>query len=213
MSLVLSLLMACTPDNELSRRSTTDVFSQEPLSEVDILWVIDDSGSMAEEQLLVADGFEAFISTLAETNIDFHVGVVSTDMDLSNPNRGVLIGTPGVLTADTPNYVNKFASRVQVGVEGSDKEKGLSASIAALSEPLISGANEGFLRPDAHLSVIYVSDEERKTSIADEIFAWDRTVSYTLPPILIQIDRHSARSICYLRLVLLLNLNVVCPTL
>ena len=160
MSLVLTLLMSCTPDNELSRRSTTDVFSQEPLSEVDILWVVDDSNSMAEEQLLVADGFEAFISTLAETNIDFHVGVVSTDMDLSNPNRGVLIGNPGVLTADTPNYVSKFASRVQVGVDGSDKEKGLSASIAALSEPLVSGANEGFLRPDAHLSVIYVSDED-----------------------------------------------------
>lgn len=160
MSFVLTLLVACTPDNEISRRSTTDVFSQEPLSEVDILWVIDDSNSMAEEQLLVADGFESFISSLAETNIDFHVGVVSTDMDLSNPSRGVLLGTPAVLTADTPNYVNKFANRVKVGVEGSDKEKGLAASVAALSEPLVSGANDGFLRPDAHLSVIYVSDED-----------------------------------------------------
>ena len=98
MSLVLTLMMACTPDNEISRRSTTDVFLQEPLSEVDILWVIDDSNSMAEEQLLVADGFEAFISSLAETNIDFHVGVVSTDMDLSNASRGVLLGNPTVLT-------------------------------------------------------------------------------------------------------------------
>jgi hypothetical protein len=160
MSLVLTLLIACTPDNEISRRSTTDVFLQEPLSEVDILWVIDDSNSMAEEQLLVADGFEAFISSLAETNIDFHVGVVSTDMDLSNASRGVLLGNPTVLTSETPNYVKKFADRVQVGVGGSDKEKGLSASVAALSEPLVSGANEGFLRPDAHLSIIYVSDED-----------------------------------------------------
>lgn len=160
MSLALTLLMACTPDNEISRRSTTDVFYQEPLSEVDILWVIDDSNSMAEEQILVADGFESFISSLADTNIDFHVGVISTDMDLSNAERGVLLGNPAVLTSETPNYINKFANRVKVGVEGSDKEKGLAASVAALSEPLASGANEGFLRPGAHLSIIYVSDED-----------------------------------------------------
>ncbi|MED5374516.1 MAG: hypothetical protein VX899_26100 [Myxococcota bacterium] len=160
MLFLTSLLLACTPDNEIQRRSHTDVFAQEPLSEVDILWVIDDSNSMAEEQLRVADGFEAFIQNLAETNIDFHVGVISTDMDIDNPNRGVLLGDPHYLTIDTPNYVNKFANRVQVGTEGSDKEKGISASVAALSEPLVSGVNEGFLREDAHLSIIYVSDED-----------------------------------------------------
>jgi hypothetical protein len=38
-------------------------------------------------------------------------------------------------------------------------EKGLEASFVALSEPLVSDANSGFLRPGAMLVLIYVSDE------------------------------------------------------
>tara|TARA_B110000037_G_C17058438_1_gene480805 strand:+ start:283 stop:1191 length:909 start_codon:yes stop_codon:yes gene_type:complete len=137
----------------------TEVFLQEPNQEVDILWVVDDSPSMAEEQLLIAQGFGAFIAGIEETNIDFHIGVVSTDMDLSNPNRGVLVGEPSYLTSED-NYIELFQERVQVGVGGSDKEKGLSAALHALTEPMLSGPNQGFLRPFATLLLIFVSDED-----------------------------------------------------
>lgn len=156
---MLLLALACTPDNNISRQSHTDVFLQEPLSQVDILWVIDDSSSMAEEQERVANGFESFISTLDETNIDFHIGVVTTNMNLDNPDRARLLGKPAVITPDTPDYVEKFRERVQVGTGGADKEKGLSAGLTAVTEPLASGGNAGFIRDDAHLSIIFVSDE------------------------------------------------------
>ncbi len=157
---MLSLvLLACGQDHELNRRSKTDVFLQEPMAQVDILWVIDNSHSMEAEQERIADGFVSFVSNLSETNIDFHIGVMTTDMDLDNPNRGLLLGQPSVLTPDD-NYISLFQNRVKVGINGSDKEKGLSASVEALTEPLASGMNAGFLRDDATLSIIYVSDED-----------------------------------------------------
>jgi len=153
------LLLACGQDHELNRRTKTDVFLQEPMAQVDILWVIDNSHSMEAEQGRIAQGFVSFVSNLSETNIDFHIGVITTDMDLDNPDRALLLGHPAVLTPED-NYIGLFQNRVQVGIDGSDKEKGLSASLEALTEPLASGMNAGFLRDDATLSIIYVSDED-----------------------------------------------------
>ena len=156
---LLPLLIACGSEQGVSRLSTTDVFLQEPASRADILWVIDNSGSMAVNQERVAQGFEVFASSLDETNIDFQLGVITTDMDLDNPEAGHLIGDPPFLTPDD-DYLGLFRERVQVGTEGSGKEKGLSAALDALSEPTLSGANEGFLREDVITSIIFVSDEE-----------------------------------------------------
>ena len=52
-----------------------------------------------------------------------------------------------------------FSEMVAVGVDGSGVEMGLDAARAALSEPLLSTTNAGFLREDANLSIIFVSDE------------------------------------------------------
>ena len=46
------------------------------------------------------------------------------------------------------------------GTRGSANEKGLDAAFRALSSPLITTWNAGFLRPDAYLALIFVSDEE-----------------------------------------------------
>lgn len=157
--LPLLLVVACENQyEEYNRLSQTDTFQQEPISEVDILFVIDNSVSMQGEQERVASGFQAFIDSMEGSNIDFHIGVINTDMDADNGDRGKLIGDPPYLTPDD-DYVRLFKQRVKVGTDGSDKEKGLSASLRAVTEPLASGANFGFMRPDATLSVIYVADE------------------------------------------------------
>ena len=155
--LTLSLL-ACDQENTYTRLSATDVFQQEPISEVDILFVIDNSVSMQGEQERVASGFEAFITSMTDSNIDFHIGVVNTDMDADNGDRGKLLGDPNYLTNED-DYVKLFKQRIKVGTEGSDKEKGLSAALRAVTEPLASGANYGFMRPEATLSIIFVADE------------------------------------------------------
>ncbi len=156
---LLAFLAACGQDYDPSRLAYTDTFFQEPPANVDILWVVDNSPSMQQEQEEVANRFENFIYSFEETNIDFHIGVVTTDMDPENPDRAALLGTPPVLTPAVANYRDLFVQRVQVGLSGSDMEKGLEAAYQAVTEPMISDRNAGFLRAGAVLSIIVVSDE------------------------------------------------------
>jgi len=155
------LLCGCDMDSDFHRRTQTDVFYQEARAEVDILFVVDSSESMQEEQLRLATRFDDFIVYMdqVETLMDFHIGVITTDIDADNPDRARLLGYPPVLTRDVVGYVDLFKERVQVGVDGSGMEQGLEASYLALSEPLVSDVNQGFLRPGAELVLIYVSDE------------------------------------------------------
>ena len=150
---LLATLGGCAQENNINILAQTDLFYQEGASAVDILWVVDDSISMQNEQEQVAAGFDSFITALQEERIDFQLGVISTDMDLSNPDRGRLLGSPAVLTSDD-DYSTLFQERVLMGIEGSDKERGLQAAVSALI-----GDTQGFVREDAGLAVISVSDE------------------------------------------------------
>lgn len=64
------------------------------------------------------------------------------------------------LNQDTEGPSEIFAEMVAQGVTGSGIEMGLEAAKLALSEPLLSGDNAGFLREEANLSILVVSDEE-----------------------------------------------------
>lgn len=121
--------------------------------------MIDNSRSMAEEQAAVAASTQAFLANLETSGMDFHLGVITTDVDASNTYAGVLLGNPPVLDASVGNYAALFQQRVQVSTGGSDQEKGLQAAITALTPPLTDSRNVGFLRPDALLNIIVLSDE------------------------------------------------------
>jgi hypothetical protein len=157
--LPLPLLLVACNDNEVHRASTTDEFQQAPSNQVDILWVIDNSVSMQNEQSNVALGAEDFIGNLESTDMDFHLGIITTDVDRTNDNAGVLLGNPKVLSAETTGYADAFRARVMQGTTGSDQEKGLQAVVSALSAPLADGPNDGFLRDGAMLSVVFLTDE------------------------------------------------------
>ncbi len=87
--------------------------------------------------------------------------MITTSFDYDLGGGGELIGDPPYLT-NRDDYESDFAARALVGVEGSDKEKGLEAAAFALNPILTApgGANDGFLRPEAQLLVVFVSDEE-----------------------------------------------------
>ncbi|MFH1463921.1 MAG: hypothetical protein ABIO70_06025 [Pseudomonadota bacterium] len=159
MLFLVALLAGCASDNDISRLGQIDTFLQEGTDRVDVLWVVDDSISMSNEQEKVAAGFQQFIVGMNMSEYaDFHMGIVTTDMDLSNPNRGLLVGDPPYLTRDDP-YVGAFMERVMVGTEGSDKERGLQAAWAALTDPDALAHNGDFIREDAELALVFVSDE------------------------------------------------------
>jgi hypothetical protein len=136
-----------------------DAFVQKAAAEVDILWVVDNSASMAQEQTNLANNFTSFISYIDTSLIDYHIGVIATDMDAA-AYQGKLVGTTKVINRQTPNAEQVFSTNVRVGTTGGGFEMGLLAAHDALSEPLLSGANAGFLRDGASLAVIFVSDED-----------------------------------------------------
>jgi hypothetical protein len=160
MIVLTASLVGCANEHDILVMDFEDSFYQAGTDMVDMLWVIDDSNSMANEQFKVAEGFEQFIFAMgmAEDEVDFHLGVVTTDMDLGNEQRGLLVGEPAFLTRDD-GYLLEFMERVQVGTLGSDKERGLQAAYHALTDPDALDYNDGFLRSEAVLALMFVSDE------------------------------------------------------
>ncbi|HYO58093.1 vWA domain-containing protein [Archangium sp.] len=155
----------------------------------DLLFVIDNSGSMAEEQEAIATELPAFLDELRQGNgveQDFRVGVITTSVYLRAffDNREHLTGFPdqagrlqpvpdelGRPTAERyldegdPELLEKFRRLVKVGTRGSGQETPFEAVRLAVTPPLSTtrvgeGGNGGFLRDGARLLVVVVSDEE-----------------------------------------------------
>lgn len=136
-----------------------DVITQVTTPQVDILWVMDNSGSMGEEQQKVADNVGAFMQYFLDSGLDYHIGVTTTDCD--GNNKGKLEQAAGVrfITNDTPNAIEVFRQLAVVGTNGSADERGRRAAWYALNDPNLNGYNADFYRDDASLHIITISDE------------------------------------------------------
>lgn len=171
---------------------------------VDILWVIDNSDSMAEEQANLTANFGVLTDVLTnppDTNRDgmpdypavddIRMAVVTTDLGVA-PVTGVIgcedpdgddgvmvsasratdvgcaghtIGPPPWLSyvapADPAAFSAEFACIGRLGTNGCGLERQLEAALRALTDKAAAGQpNEGFIRPDSLVVVIWVTDEE-----------------------------------------------------
>jgi hypothetical protein len=170
----------------VTKAEQTDRFFQESEAKVDVLFVVDNSGSMMEEQQSLGQNFAAFLSAANQASVDYRIGVTTTGLDPSpggwsecpggaqGGENGRLFpvdgSRPRVITPATPNAAGVFAANTRVGVCHWN-EQGLDAAWRALSDPLLyqqddprtplaSDGNGGFLREDAKLAIIFLSDEE-----------------------------------------------------
>jgi hypothetical protein len=174
---------------------------------VDILFVVDDSPSMQDEQTLMAANFPAMIDRLqVQAGLpDIHIGIVSTDMAAhpSIPHCGpgdsddgalqssfandpalpqcsdgslALDGsfirdapavTGGRVTNYTGNLTDVFTCMAVLGVEGCGFAFPLASMRRAFENPL----NTGFLRPNAALAVIFLSDGDDCSSFDQDMFS------------------------------------------
>jgi hypothetical protein len=118
------------------------------------------------------DQLDLFIGAFLTLGLDYHIGVVTTDMETAT-QAGKLQGSPTYIESTTPDPVGKFESRASVGSGGSADERGFDAAKAALTDPLLSAENAGFLRTDSTLSVIVLSDENDASSqTASKFVSW-----------------------------------------
>lgn len=129
---------------------------------IDILWVIDNSGSMSTSQQNLAANFPSFIQKFIDKNYDFHIAVVGTDGWVNNTlsrfrdGNGTTHTGVFVIDALTPLLQSVFVTNALLGVNGNGDERMFQSMQAALDNP----ANTGFLRQGSFLSVVTITDED-----------------------------------------------------
>lgn len=181
--LSIALIAACSPESPKlkeqptgKRESVKDVDETAKFNpKVDILFVIDDSGSMSTHQDNLSRNIPLFTAAIqANTILDYHIAVTSSTFNNGNPQhcmtgiaracgQGVLHGgISGInyIERSTPNGIAVLAQNMKIGTSGDSSERFFAPVRAALSQPLVDGLNKGFYRPDAALVVIFVTDAE-----------------------------------------------------
>jgi len=141
---------------------------------IDVLFVIGNAPAAEPLQRRLSSAMPSFIAGLRGKGLDFHVGTVSGDTSNPNTAGSLLTGGNGVAgCAGAPRFVTSamgedaalFATcNVQIGNNGIAAQEHLEAAQIALTvragEPITEGGNQGFLRPEARLLVIFASDRD-----------------------------------------------------
>jgi hypothetical protein len=162
----LEPIVIATHEGDAVRAGTiTDSFIQEETEKVDVLFVVDNSCSMSEDQAALAINAAAFITTLDTSGADYRLATITTD----NPDfRGPIL-YPGY-----PDIIAEFETQLVAGTMGDAYEKGLE--MAYLSTEPGGDAEPGgaFQRRDAVLSIVFVSDEDDYStlSVATHYVPW-----------------------------------------
>jgi hypothetical protein len=201
----LAVFAACGPSNRGDDDNTGDDDMPPPppgemkqCNKMDLVFVVDDSGSMAEEQGNLGSNFPMFANLLANyttpdgDHIDFRIAVTTTgrDMDYKIQNGPITIpmhedGDNGVfrnncnvakryLEPTDPNLNEALACRANVGTGGPGFEMPLLMSKWALSERMMDNTNVNFLRDDALLAIVYLTDEDDGSTTANN---WTISIS------------------------------------
>lgn len=158
--MTLLLLAGCTDyfidghNTEVMSHTVTESFLQAPVPAIDVLFVIDSTGSMESEQAGFGEALGGFVQTLDGLGVDYQIGVTSMDLD----DNGALVGSPWILTPGGDDVAENLALNLAVGTDSSGPSQGLDAAALALADPL--GVNIGFRRSDAALHVVFVTDGE-----------------------------------------------------
>jgi hypothetical protein len=151
---------------------------------IDVLFVIDNSGSMGQEQTNLIANFPQFINVLNNSGLDYRVAVTTTGRNytytmqfppplpsipqsIDGGDNGAML-KPAACTGMTKRWIEKsdpdpsgtFSCVANVGTSGPGDEMPLSAMRDAFEERIADGTNVGFKRPDALLGIVFLTDEE-----------------------------------------------------
>ena len=145
-----------------------------PPNMVDILMVVDNSGSMLDDQRALRRGFSGFTGKLDSLGLDHKIGVVTTFLDPNNSsaNRNIREVTP---SKTFYSIMEDIGRDTQLCPQGSfscspadarkrnlfGKEKGIDRAIEVIKN------NNSFFRNEAELVIIFLSDEDSGCEIED----------------------------------------------
>lgn len=138
---------------------------------VDILFVVDNSGSMAYERSNLAERINGMIAKIA--GLDWQIAVTSTDSTTndakSNGQLIEMIGMPGVhilnSTMNVTTAQTVFGNTVQNFAAGSGNEEGIYSSKRVIDRYIANQAvHRQFIRDGADLSIVVLTDEDEAST-------------------------------------------------
>ncbi|WP_415063164.1 hypothetical protein [Bdellovibrio sp.] len=137
---------------------------------VDILFVIDNSGSMAYEQKSMASRVRNFLDVVK--GLDWQIAVTTTDPVHKTLGDGRLVPLYGktgsyILTSSVSDADARYTlgMTLQRPETGSGSEQGIYVAYRAIERSLAAaGGNTNFIRPDAQLAVVLISDEDESAN-------------------------------------------------
>lgn len=169
---LMLVMTACEKgDRSYSLLSDSEAFQQNATyvpRKIDVLWIIDNSGSMKSSQDNLTANFASFIDRFKSLNYDFRMGVNATDAWLGRYNssrvglRRLRDGAGSshsgvfVMDRDTADIQNVFMVNATQGINGSGDERAFSS----IEDTLNHAENADFRREDAYLAIIILSDED-----------------------------------------------------
>ena len=168
---------------DASADATPDGATAGGCQKMDIVLVVDDSASMGSKQMLLSGTHAATIDTLNAFRtrsgglLDYRIGVTSTDTfraSLASGGQGGFVTTPATACLAGPsrawlertdaNTAAALSCRASLGISGSGTERPLEALRLALTTRQ-ADQNAGFLRDDALLAFLIVTDEDDSSAV------------------------------------------------
>jgi hypothetical protein len=132
--------------------STTDNFTVQSESKLDLIFVVDNSGSMNDNQQTLQSNARIILEHMDDNYIDYQIGVMTTD-------EPWLVGP--VISYLDPNKISELQSQLLVGTSGSATERGMEMLYQLFFQNNIS---QNFIRESANLGIIFVTDENDSSS-------------------------------------------------
>lgn len=153
--------------------------------DVDILFVVDNSGSMEQEQKDIGLKIGGFLDKIKDLN--WQIAITTTDENAMTKSGsdvlrawgdGQLRSFDGEMGANfilKPNSLPLVADvekmlgdALNVGIKGSGNERGINAAYRAIERSAAASVNKDFIRADARLAVVVISDEDEcSTGLAE----------------------------------------------
>jgi hypothetical protein len=141
-----------------------DVFPQVSRAQLDALFVVDNSRFMALHQKRIADSFHRFQDYLALNQIDWHLGLVTSDVAAS---PGQYQGSGKLYFASGDNNVAQAVGQavVALGTGGS-----AISAVLQQADLALRGPPDGFLRDGAALFLVLVTDNNDIWSPGEDLY-------------------------------------------
>lgn len=169
--------VAITVQDGIYTKSESFTLETSKLNSVDIVWVIDNSGSMQNEQEALQDNFASFINNFFDNGTPkfaFNMMVTTTDAYINGNPKSVEDPMTGDLyklssadaIANFPKFEQDFKDAVNVGIRGNGQEKAL------LSLQANYNAESAWFSGDDSLLVYIILSDEAEQSDTMNIDQW-----------------------------------------